>query len=79
MQYFAYVRTSFWAKYCDAMEKSGQLYDRDAFMQSFLRDVGSPGLVTQLQTQLDPDMFECLVAVKPGWSVRLVNNDDYGK
>lgn len=79
MKYYAYVRNMFYAKYCIEREKSGELYNKDIFLKDFLQLIGTPAIVTALQSyHKDFDMCWCYVEIKEGWCVKLVNSDNYG-
>lgn len=78
MKFYSYVRNSLYTIYCKKREKTGETYDRDIFMKGFLETVGTPALLTNLQSYQDFDMFWHYVELKEGYTVKLVLPEKYG-
>lgn len=80
MKFYAFVRNSYYSKYCKQRENLGEEYDREVFMKEFLETIGTPAIITNLQDyHKEYDMYWCYVEIKEGLAVKLVNSDKYGE
>lgn len=75
MKYYAYIRNMTFAKYSLEHESyNDEDDDTDKYMQSFLQDIGTTEIITELQPyHKQYDMFWCYVEIKEGWSVKLLS------